>query len=306
MAQAVSEFQSLLTNLAGELENRITTLVSRIQPLAQSDLLNFVSDSAPDLLSPYLAAAADLTAVWYEDQDPTSDFRATPVDLPPAADIAASARWAVLQPDPVAAWSGKATKYLFDASRQTVVTNADREGVKWARHAEENACGFCRMLAVKGYFYHSRETALAVRHTDAVGHDNCHCTAVAERTVGYSPPSYLEQWKRDYQEARRIAGKKASAIANAMDYLPGGRRYKGGDTPTFPTAPRKPPPVNLDVPSTEPASTAAADAATAKRLLPGFEQALANLRAQGLPESDQRIQFNLRRIAELKKQLALR
>ena len=303
VAQAVSEFQSLLAELAAQLEARIGRLVAAVTGLDQAEVLSFITDAAPALVTPFLSAAADLTAVWYDEQSPGTDFTATPAVLPPVEDLAATARWALLQPDPAVAWSGAATKSVFDASRETVITNAAQEGVKWARHAQENACGFCRMLAVKGYYYRSEKTALAVRHTDAQGHDHCNCTAVPERGGTYVPPPYLKQWKRDYEAARKAAGKKAGAIANAMDYLPGGRRYKGDAAPPHEV---RQPPVNLDAPKAAPTDARPLVTWAAKRQLPGLEKSLADLRAKGLPEDSPQIQYHLAQIERLRRQLATR
>ncbi len=316
MAQAVSEFQSLLGALAEELRAKIERLLSNLSQLDQAELLAFITDAAPEVLQPFIAAAADLTAIWYEDQNPDSGFTATPAPAPTADDIAKTARWAVLQPDPAAAFSGAATELLFDASRNTVVDNAEREGVKWARFAREEACGFCRMLSVRGYFYKSEKSAKAVQHQDAAGHTHCNCVAFPDRGQGAATSDFikkyepiLKQWKRDYNAARKIAGGNAGSIANAMDYLPGGRRYKGDNAP--PQEPRRDKPINLDSPTTPPvnqptpaADTAESDAAAAARLLPGLEKSLADLRARGLPEDSPEIQYHLTTIARLRRQLA--
>lgn len=311
MARAVSEFQNLLTDLNQEMQTRIARLVSMVRHLEQSELLGFITTAGPELVAPFLNAAADLTATWYEDQDPTSDFVADPVDLLTADDLAAAARWAMLQLDPITAWAGDAAKSLFDTSRQTVAVNAEREGIRWARHARPDACGFCRLLAVAGFHYTSEESALAVRHKDAAGHDHCNCTAVPERGSKDStyPPEYLKQWKLDYEAARDLAGRKPGSIANAMDYLPGGRRYKGDDAP--PHVPRSRQPVNLDKPATKSPKPAAepkpvateSDAQVAKRLLPGLEKSLADLRSRGLAEDSPQIKYHLEQIARWKRAL---
>lgn len=336
MAQAVTEFQSLLGQLAQELQLQIQSFLSEALKLDKSELLSFITDAGPELLLPFITAAADVTAVWYEDQDPASDYTATPADLPSLEDLAAAARWAVLQADPAAAWGGSASRSLFDASRDTVVVNAEREGVRWVRHAREDSCGFCRLLAARsleGLNYGSEgvrdkigadgkptgeKTLVVLKAKKGKGqspgeeyHDNCNCTAVPLRDGTYTAPTYVEQWKRDYEKARDLAGKKAGAIANAMDYLPGGRRYKGDDAPAY--EPRKNKPVNLDRPRTKTKAEPKADTApppaeseaeVAKRLLPGFEESLANLRAQGLPENSPQIQYHLTQIARLKRQIA--
>ena len=315
MAQAVSEFQALLGSLADQLQSRIAALLGSLSQLGQSDLLAAITDLAPELLAPFITAAADLTAAWYEAQDPASDYTATPTALPAADDLAATARWAVLQPDPVAALSGAASNAMFEASRQTVIDNATTEGVKWMRYAREDACGFCKMLAVKGFFYNSETTAKAVGHKDAAGHAKCNCTVYPDRGDAALKPENLmkyevlvKDWEKQYQAARKAVGKDAGSIANAMDYMPGGRRYKGDDAPPHEPKPR---PVDLDAPKPSPkpappADTTAADAQVAKRLLPGLEKSLADLRARGLPEDSPQIQYHLTTIERLRRQLARR
>lgn len=303
MPQAVTEFQSLLSALAQELQNRIAALVATVRHLDQDELLSFITAAGPEVVQPFLALAGDLTAIWYEDQDPESDFIAEPVEVLTADDLAAAARWAMLQIDPISAWAGDATKSLFDTSRQTVAVNSEREGIRWARYARADACGFCRLLAVAGFQYTSQEAALKVSHKDAQGHNHCNCTAVPERggTGPSYPPPYLEQWRRDYKEARDLAGKKAGSIANAMDYLPGGRRYKGDSAP--PHVPRSRQPVNLDKSKPKPKSTTPAadlsesDAQVGKRLLPGLQKSLADLRSRGYAEDSPQIQYHVEQIA---------
>jgi hypothetical protein len=332
VAQAVSEFQSLMAGLAKAMQTQIDALVPRlISRLDKKEQLAFITDAAAEFLLPFLAAAADLTTVWYDDQAPESDFRAKPAELATPDRLASSARWALLQPDPAAAWGGSATRELFDASRNTVIVNAEREGVRWVRHARENACGFCRLLAtlsLSGSSYSEEGVAdkldkdgnptgdktLVVIKTKKDGrgqslgqeyHDSCNCTAVPLRDGTYTAPAYVKQWLEDYKEARRSGARTASEITNAMDYLPGGRRYKG-DEPA-PYDERRRTPVNLDSPKPkpepQPVEQPESTAAVAARLLPGLEESLANLRQAGLPEDSPQIQYHLTTIARLRRQL---
>lgn len=213
MALAVAEFQQLLTGLANQAGVSINQLVSRIGGLNQQELLAFITDAYPDLVTPYLAAAADATATWYDEQPSTNaSFTAQPADLIPVDQLAISGRWAMLQADPVTALQGTATRSVFTSSRDTVVTNTERERVRWARHASANACGFCRLLATRGAVYHSEASARK-------GHDHCHCLAVPDRDGKYEPPSYVARWERDYNQARRDGARSIGQIANAMDKL---------------------------------------------------------------------------------------
>jgi hypothetical protein len=93
------------------------------------------------------------------------------------------------------------------------IHNWDRENVRYARQASEDACAFCRVLATgltaTSHLYHSAESATEVTEHSAsrdIGqpyHTNCRCQAVP---VGpgedYWPPNYVEQWQADYDAAR--------------------------------------------------------------------------------------------------------
>ncbi|MCC9182576.1 hypothetical protein [Mycolicibacterium mageritense] len=213
MALSPPEFQQLLAGLAADLGSKIDTLTPSIGRLDRREQLTFISDAYPALTTPYLAGAGNLTAVYYDEQPAgpaASDFVAVPADLAPEKQLAASARWALLQRDPAEALKGSATRAVFGASRNTVILNARREGVRWARHASATACGFCRMLATRGAVY--RGEALAKK-----SHDRCHCIAVPDRDGTYEPPAYVEQWQADYVAARRDGATSAADIARGME-----------------------------------------------------------------------------------------
>src|SRR5690606_37029729 len=53
--------------------------------------------------------------------------------------------------------TGPVQRYVNDAARDTLSENADREGMRWARHASANACAFCRMLATRLAVFTSEE-----------------------------------------------------------------------------------------------------------------------------------------------------
>ncbi len=213
MALSPTELQELLAGLAADLGSKIDTLTPSLGRLDRHEQLAFVSDAYPALATPYIAASSDLTAVYYTDLPAGpggSDFVAVPADLPLEKQLAASARWATLQGDPADALKGSATRAVFTGSRNTVILNAGREGVRWARHASANACGFCRMLATRGAVY--RGEALAKK-----SHDRCHCTAVPDRDGTYEPPAYVEQWQADYNLARSDGARSPAQIARGME-----------------------------------------------------------------------------------------
>jgi len=168
----------------------------------------------PELVTPYIAAAGEVSTVWYADLDPDSDFSPTPADLPPVEQLQASARWSMGpmfgrgQGNVLDLLTGSAQRAVYNGSRDTVVSNATREGRRWARHASANACAFCRMLATRGAAYGSRDSALRA-------HDHCHCLAVPVRDT-YEPPEYVADWEREYNSARREAGSSTTKILAVM------------------------------------------------------------------------------------------
>ncbi|MEC4616202.1 VG15 protein [Tsukamurella tyrosinosolvens] len=212
MAVAVPEFQSLLARLVLELGADILRLLTNTDRLDQRELLTYISAAYPELVSPYLQASGELTAQWYAEQPVAAPTLFVPqlADLPPVEQLAAQARWSVLQAKPVETLQGKAGQMVFDESRRTVIDNTTRERVRWARHASANACGFCRMLATRGAVYRSESLAKK-------SHPNCHCLAVPNRDGRYEPPPYVEKWRQEYKDARAAGLVTPGSIANAMD-----------------------------------------------------------------------------------------
>lgn len=218
MAVAVPEFQSLLARLVLELGADILRLLTNTDRLDQRELLTYISAAYPELVSPYLQASGELTAQWYAEQPVAAPTLFVPqlADLPPVGQLAAQARWSVLQAKPVETLQGKAGQMVFDESRRTVIDNTTRERVRWARHASANACGFCRMLATRGAVYRSESLAKK-------SHPNCHCLAVPNRDGRYEPPPYVEKWRQEYKDARAAGLVSPGSIANALDAHRAGR-----------------------------------------------------------------------------------
>lgn len=238
MPVAVDELQRALAALAARLGTDVERLLRRTGALDQQELLAFLTDAYPELVVPYEAAAAELTAQYYGEQSTTTKgFVAESAGGAPAEQLAASARWAALQNAPISALQGSASRAVMNSSRDTVLHNVAREpGARWARHASANACGFCRMLATRGASYSSASAAGSVvgrrgreRGARKLGqkyHDNCHCIAVPIRPGDdYSPPDYVKQWEQDYRAATKGGASGPKDIAQAMDRM-GAERVK--------------------------------------------------------------------------------
>ncbi|AKF14507.1 capsid maturation protein [Mycobacterium phage Cambiare] len=219
MATGAPEFQAALVKLGDRLAieaRKVTTAVARLGP---EDARRVITDAYPEIASPYLAAAGDLSATWYEEQPTKSRrgrlFIARPADLPPADALAVNGRWALTQTDPAGALEGSSRRQMFTQSRQTILNNTEDEGTRWIRHARAGACGFCRMLATRpltvGHggapgLYRTEGTASRNTHRFETGHDRCRCIVLPLREgAEYVAPDYLPQWLEDYYAVSRDA-----------------------------------------------------------------------------------------------------
>ncbi|AYD84589.1 minor capsid protein [Mycobacterium phage Paito] len=220
MAIGVPEFRGALLELGSGLDSDVRKMSTALATLDQGEVLRYVSDAYPEIVTPYLAAAGDLTATWYEDQPAAigaKPFIAQPAELPAVEQLAANGRWALVQQSPASALEGTSRRQLFKTHRETVLTNADREGVRWAREARPGACGFCRMLATRILtdgelgapgLYRSKRSARRSPHRSnaARGHDFCRCIAVPIRGGSdYVVPDYVHTWLEDYEAVSRDA-----------------------------------------------------------------------------------------------------
>lgn len=200
----VAQFQRLIAQLSGAALTAVKALWNSTQDW------NELQDAYPDLVDPYLSGAAMMTAEWYQSLAPDVDFTVDVPDLMPREALQASTRWALTEKDPLEAISGSTERRVFTTTRDTVHLNAEREKVRYARHASANACAWCRVLATREPVYHSAEAAVK-------GHDNCHCIAVPIREGDdYQPAPYVEGFMDEYLDARREVGGNLNDIVNHM------------------------------------------------------------------------------------------
>jgi len=218
-----AQMQGVLARIA----HAADVLVARMYQGSGSDFDALVDSYAP-VLKPFLMAAANVTAEWYHQLSPGSGFPVGLPPLPPDEQLQANARWAIgetlpatngdedvfgsLSMDPADRLRGTTERHVYDASRTTVVYNADRENVRYARQARPDACAFCRLLAQRDNLYRTEKSATMVvglrgkprggRPLGKQYHDNCHCVAVPVRpgTV-YHPPEYVDDWVEQYKRA---------------------------------------------------------------------------------------------------------
>lgn len=250
-----AELRSALVDLNALMVSDLAALWRAVDGQDVEFLRDALQAEVPGVVDPYLAAAGDITADWYEAQAPELSYVARPAALVDEGQLQATARWAagtVLTKSPVSPLdllAGSMQRALFNESRETIVENAEVEpGARWARHASANACEFCRMVATRGAVYASESAASRVggrgvdestnigrrrggrargiraRGNQSIGdkyHDHCHCIAVPVRPgQSYNPPSYVEEWEAEYTRARQAAdGVDAKSILSAWRKL---------------------------------------------------------------------------------------
>lgn len=255
---SIVELQGQLVDLATLSYQDLAALWRRVKDNDDAEYIRDVLiELVPEIVGTYTNAAAVLTTQWYDDLLPETDFVAEPADPLDPAKLVASTRWALsplfggnASTSPLSLMGGFAQRAVFDASRQTVLLNANQEqGTRWARHASSNACEFCRMVATRGAVYTSESAAnrvggrgksvstnyrangkrkaggqakgVRVRGTQKIGdkyHDHCHCVAVPVRPGdAYEPPPYVEQWEQQYiQAVRNTQGDGAISVKDVM------------------------------------------------------------------------------------------
>ena len=250
-----AELRSALVDLNALMVSDLAALWRAVDGQDVEFLRDALQAEVPGVVDPYLAAAGDITADWYEAQAPDLNYVARPAASVDEGQLQATARWAagtVLTRTPVSPLdllAGSMQRALFNESRETIVENSEVEpGARWARHASANACEFCRMVATRGAVYASESAASRVggrgvdestnigrrrggrargiraRGNQSIGdkyHDHCHCIAVPVRPgQSYNPPSYVEEWEAEYTRARQAAyGVDAKSILSAWRKL---------------------------------------------------------------------------------------
>ena len=225
----VSNFQQLLTGLSGKAVVAITVLWNKLQNADPQTRPQALQDAYPATVDPFMAAAAVVSAEWYASLNTASDF-AVETAPPISQDVLhANVGWALSQADPLTNLAGSVERQVFNSSRDTVLSNVRRQGVRYARYASANACSFCQILATRTTtdLYRTERSAVRVvgragrpRGSRKIGekfHDNCHCIAVPVFDgQPYTPPDYVSQWEADYANARADVGGKTNDIINHM------------------------------------------------------------------------------------------
>ena len=251
---SVRQIQGNLVDLTALTVRDLLALLRTAQGRDAQFIRDLLVEAYPEIVGQYANAAGLLTADWYESLPGDPTFRAAAAPVLPER-LEGTARWAAGaiftdgKVEEIVA--GSAKRHVFNASRETVIDNVEREGAIWVRHASANACPFCRMLATRGAVYSSKSAATTVSGESYSGkdyakahrmrtdvraatagnrsgrksqkqadgsryHDNCRCMAVPIRSGdSYSPPDYVADWVQQYEQARKDGGSSTASILAA-------------------------------------------------------------------------------------------
>lgn len=189
-------------------------------PHVRQYIIDVLAEQVPQLAQQSNAAAAAVTAQWYDELAPDQPYIAEVPNLDtllPTEKVVKSISWAVNTATTVdtalAQLQKSVQRMVYDGSRDTVVWNATKEGVKYVRHANyAGVCNWCLVMATKGAIYKSAAAAVA-------GHDNCKCFAVPLRKgVHYEPPAEVKAAEKKYVAARKkvLADGKQPSLDNIL------------------------------------------------------------------------------------------
>lgn len=166
------------------------------------------------LTDQYGSVAASMAADWYDelraDSGASGRFRALAAPSVPAEAVETKVRYLaghLWTPDPAGMLGGllvAADKYVKQPGRNTMASNAKREGVRWARvPTGKKTCSFCLILASRDAVYESKQSAGGDGHKF---HGACDCIATRIAKRSDYPEDYLpDDYYAMYQAARSEA-----------------------------------------------------------------------------------------------------
>lgn len=214
----IERFRVANSELSGlvkaEVESFFMSLDLNKPDVARDALLEFL----PVLTDQYGALAATMAADWYEElragSGAAGTFRATTAASVPAKAVEEQVRFLagnLWTPNPLSMLGGllvAADKYVKQPGRDTMVSNARREGAKFARvPSGAKTCSWCLMLASRDAVYSSKKSAgdRGSGHGDGF-HGDCDCLVTPIRKPSDYPPGYLpDDYYAKYQAARKEA-----------------------------------------------------------------------------------------------------
>ena len=218
----LAEYRRLAAELAARARAAGESVVAAAMKVDDPALQQAMLEEAwPGLVEQFSAPQATLAVEAY-DELPGGDpaFKAT-VPLVEPWDPVGTVSLIVASTDAPRVGGVVLERASLNAGRETMIANAEREsGARWYRHASANACGFCRLMAIRGAVYRSAANAGEGRKF----HDHCHCSIHVVRPGGkYTEMPSMPEWRKDYDAARKAGLRKPGEIARFMDNAPTGK-----------------------------------------------------------------------------------
>ncbi|NKG21100.1 hypothetical protein [Paeniglutamicibacter terrestris] len=183
-------------------------------------LLEFV----PLLVDQYGSMSAQIAAEWYDDVVGGSRAAVAAPAVYPVGVTDAKVRFFAghlfgdtAAPDLALAGISQALgKYVRQSGRNTIISNAEAFGQRWARVPKgAKTCAFCLMLASRsmGWLYESAQSAGDKRQGGEEYHGDCNCEAVVVNTIGDYPEGSIDPQGAYsmYREAWKAAGGSGSS-----------------------------------------------------------------------------------------------
>lgn len=210
MAVTPEERTFLLDQVNQQASNDLRSLWDRATELETVAFAALMVDAFPQIADPYVAVASSLAADWFELSAPTSPYIAVTAPPIPLEKLTSSAEWALGAPGDKALdrMQGTLQRSVFDGARDTIVLNVERTSSRWIRHAQPDACAFCRMLATRGAVYRSASSA-----TDVVGR-SIDLTQADQRaiTLGLTTREDALRQRESYSRGRRKGQARARPL----------------------------------------------------------------------------------------------
>ena len=202
----VEALRPLVRHLAEVCQFQVSAWVAGREPSVRD-----LREALPGMMAVYVQTAALLAADFYNGVNPESGFFATGVDEIADERLDATAAWVYAGPQsPENRVMMAAHGMVFDAARNTIYRNAEREGVAVARVELSDACHDCASRAtVVPLSRRSRSDGVAARF-----HPGCEGMLVPVRSGTWEPPGYTVRWRERIDAAKRAGNTDPDSVAN--------------------------------------------------------------------------------------------
>ena len=194
--------------LSDRAKSAVRALWSDVQGSDPAVVRNAFLDAMPQIVDTYGTASAEVAAEYFESltgipADPSDSLDRDQIES--AVRYQAGKLWTTDKAAFITGLMGDADKFVKAFGRDTIYSNGDRRGVRYARiPSGSKTCAFCMVLASRDAVYLSRKSAGGDGNSY---HGDCDCTVTPVRDAGDLPEGYdTEELYAVYLDARSEAG----------------------------------------------------------------------------------------------------